>query len=272
MPCAGSRRRRADALRFPRGLVFHVPPANVDTIFVYSWALSALAGNSNVVRISSRSAGAADADPRGAERGAGRRRPGHRRRPSAWSPTAATTRSPRRSAGLRPAGHLGRRPRRERDPSSTPLAPHARDVTFPDRASFAADLRRRLARRATPDQRAARPSGSTTTRTGSTRPPARRRARCSGSVADAAGASRARTEFRGCWARPWCREGLRRRARDGGGEARHRLRCWPPTATRATIRFDGNAVADAGTGAGRRPCRARWLGAGTFPFGRAADR
>jgi hypothetical protein len=46
---------------FPRGVVFHLPPANVDTIFVYSWALSALAGNTNVVRISSRSAGAADA-------------------------------------------------------------------------------------------------------------------------------------------------------------------------------------------------------------------
>src|SRR5229473_1854189 len=45
--------------RFPRGLVFHVPPANVDTIFVYSWALSALAGNRNVVRISPRAAGAA---------------------------------------------------------------------------------------------------------------------------------------------------------------------------------------------------------------------
>nr|BFE64616.1 acyl-CoA reductase [Dactylosporangium thailandense] len=47
--------------RAPRGLVLHFPPANVDTIFVYSWALSALAGNHNVVRISSRSAGAADA-------------------------------------------------------------------------------------------------------------------------------------------------------------------------------------------------------------------
>lgn len=47
-------------LRFPRGTVFHVPPANVDTIFVYSWALAALAGNRNVVRISSRSAGAAE--------------------------------------------------------------------------------------------------------------------------------------------------------------------------------------------------------------------
>ena len=51
---------RDDALIFPRGNVFHVPPANVDTIFVYSWALSALAGNHNVVRISERSAAAAD--------------------------------------------------------------------------------------------------------------------------------------------------------------------------------------------------------------------
>jgi hypothetical protein len=57
---AASRLERADALVFPRGNVFHVPPANVDTIFVYSWALSALAGNHNVVRISSRSAGAAE--------------------------------------------------------------------------------------------------------------------------------------------------------------------------------------------------------------------
>ena len=50
-----------DALVFPRGRVFHIPPANVDTIFVYSWALSALAGNHNVVRISERAAAAADA-------------------------------------------------------------------------------------------------------------------------------------------------------------------------------------------------------------------
>jgi hypothetical protein len=58
---AADRMRRDDnTYVFPRGNVFHVPPANVDTIFVYSWALSALAGNHNIVRISSRSAGAAD--------------------------------------------------------------------------------------------------------------------------------------------------------------------------------------------------------------------
>lgn len=36
----------------PRGRVFHVPPANVDTIFVYSWVLSMLAGNTNIIRLS----------------------------------------------------------------------------------------------------------------------------------------------------------------------------------------------------------------------------
>lgn len=39
----------------PRGTVFHIPPANVDTIFVYSWAMSTLLGNRNIVRMSSRS-------------------------------------------------------------------------------------------------------------------------------------------------------------------------------------------------------------------------
>ena len=35
--------------------VFHIAPANVDTVFFYSMLLSALAGNQNIVRISSRS-------------------------------------------------------------------------------------------------------------------------------------------------------------------------------------------------------------------------
>jgi hypothetical protein len=38
----------------PRGIAFHVAPANVDTIFIYSWFLSLLCGNSNIVRISSK--------------------------------------------------------------------------------------------------------------------------------------------------------------------------------------------------------------------------
>lgn len=38
----------------PRGTVFHLAPSNVDTIFVYSWMLSLLAGNRNIIRVSSK--------------------------------------------------------------------------------------------------------------------------------------------------------------------------------------------------------------------------
>ncbi|MDN4492217.1 acyl-CoA reductase [Ureibacillus aquaedulcis] len=37
-----------------RGVVFHIAPSNVDTIFVYSWMLSLLAGNRNIIRVSSK--------------------------------------------------------------------------------------------------------------------------------------------------------------------------------------------------------------------------
>jgi hypothetical protein len=48
--------RTADpnVLLVPRGRVFHVTPANVDTMFAYSWLLALLTGNVNVVRISNR--------------------------------------------------------------------------------------------------------------------------------------------------------------------------------------------------------------------------
>jgi hypothetical protein len=38
----------------PRGIVFHVCPANVDTMFVYSFAMALIMGNKNIIRISSR--------------------------------------------------------------------------------------------------------------------------------------------------------------------------------------------------------------------------
>jgi hypothetical protein len=46
----------AETICVPRGLVFHLPPANVDSIFVYSWLMSALAGNANIIRLSNRRA------------------------------------------------------------------------------------------------------------------------------------------------------------------------------------------------------------------------
>ena len=41
-------------IRQPLGLVFHVCPSNVDTIFLYSLAISLLAGNKNILRVSNR--------------------------------------------------------------------------------------------------------------------------------------------------------------------------------------------------------------------------
>lgn len=46
--------RQGEAIHLPRGLVFHVAPSNVDTIFVYSWLISLLCGNRNIIRLSSR--------------------------------------------------------------------------------------------------------------------------------------------------------------------------------------------------------------------------
>ena len=43
---------RADRVLAPSGTVFHLPPRNVDTMFVYSWLLSALTGNRNIIRLS----------------------------------------------------------------------------------------------------------------------------------------------------------------------------------------------------------------------------
>jgi hypothetical protein len=45
----------------PRGTVFHLPPVNVDTIFVYSWALSLLVGNHNIIRLPRRAGAQATA-------------------------------------------------------------------------------------------------------------------------------------------------------------------------------------------------------------------
>ncbi len=39
------------AVLAPVGLVFHIAPANVDSMFIYSWALSYLCGNVNIVRL-----------------------------------------------------------------------------------------------------------------------------------------------------------------------------------------------------------------------------
>lgn len=43
-----------DRILVPRGLAFHIAPANVDTIFVYSWFIALLTGNRNIIRLTSK--------------------------------------------------------------------------------------------------------------------------------------------------------------------------------------------------------------------------
>lgn len=47
-----SQAAQPNVLFVPTGRVFHIAPANVDTLFVYSWALSYVCGNANIVRLS----------------------------------------------------------------------------------------------------------------------------------------------------------------------------------------------------------------------------
>jgi len=51
---ASYQKSREGKIMLPRGVVFHISPANVDTIFIYSWFLSMLVGNANIIRISNR--------------------------------------------------------------------------------------------------------------------------------------------------------------------------------------------------------------------------
>ncbi|MEV8436456.1 acyl-CoA reductase [Actinosynnema sp. NPDC051121] len=143
--------RRDGALRFPRGLVFHVPPANVDTIFVYSWALSALAGNPNVVRISSRSAGAAETVLEALNDALAEADPiiARTQRMITYGRDDAVTAALSAACELRVIWGGDRSVAELR---KHPLAPNARDLTFPDRASFAA-ISVAGWRAATPEQR-----------------------------------------------------------------------------------------------------------------------
>lgn len=46
--------REGQEVRVAAGLALHITPANVDTMFLYSWAISFLAGNANIVRLTTR--------------------------------------------------------------------------------------------------------------------------------------------------------------------------------------------------------------------------
>lgn len=122
----------------PRGLVVHIPPANVDTIFIYSWLLSLLCGNHNIVRLSSRATEQTDLMINVINE------LGEDARFSRVTGSTAmimyghddiTTAELSERADLRVIwGGDGT----VRNIRRSPLSPHATDLTFPDRVSLAA--------------------------------------------------------------------------------------------------------------------------------------
>ncbi|TMR89324.1 gamma-glutamyl phosphate reductase [Nonomuraea basaltis] len=124
-------------VRVPRGLIFHIPPANVDTVFVYSWALSALMGNRNVVRLSPRSGAVAEVIVETLHEALAEADPivGETQRIISYDRSDdAVTAALSAACDLRVIwGGDGT----VRDVRRHPLPPHARDLVFPDRSSFA---------------------------------------------------------------------------------------------------------------------------------------
>jgi hypothetical protein len=132
-----TRLERRDRTLAPRGVVFHLPPRNVDTMFVYSWLLSALTGNRNVIRLSPRRSESTEILLRlFSEALAGAAEPvrsstlivsyGHEVEPTAMLSAHCDVRVI--WGGDETVSTIRR----------ITLPPHAREVTFPDRYSLAA--------------------------------------------------------------------------------------------------------------------------------------
>jgi hypothetical protein len=124
-------------LRFPQGLVFHIAPGNADTVFVYSWALSALAGNRNVVRVSDRGGEATEAVLAALAQSLGTADPVVARTQRIVSydhRDEAATSALSAACDLRV---LWGGDQAIDDIRRSPLRPSARDLTFPNRSSFA---------------------------------------------------------------------------------------------------------------------------------------
>lgn len=259
-------RLAGEHVRVPRGLVFHIPPANVDTVFVYSWALSALMGNRNVVRLSPRAGevtGVLVETLRAALAGADPVVAGTQR-------MISYARSDEVTAALSAACDL--RVIWGGDDTVTgirrhPLAPHARDLTFPDRSSFSVvSAAAWLA--APPATRAATADGFVTDAY------LFDQAACSSPravfwVGSAADYGRARPDFTRHLAEALARRGW---DVDAAMAVEKRVATYGLAADGAAsaIAFHGNALAEVTlTSSAARP--RRWLGAGTFAHARLDD-
>lgn len=121
---------------FPQGVVLHIPPTNVDTLFLYTLSIALLAGNSNIVRISE-NAGPATIEILAILYAALDRYPDIANLVTVvrFARDKAAMDALTESADVRMiwGGDASITAIRE-----SPLAPHAKDLTFPDRISVAA--------------------------------------------------------------------------------------------------------------------------------------
>jgi Acyl-CoA reductase (LuxC) len=124
----------ADCIAAPRGLVFHIPPSNVATVWLYSWLYAFLTGNRNVIRVGRVESPQRDImlrllreiSARFGGAGAAVLRYGHCQEITGALSAAADVRviwgGDETVSGIR----------------AIPIPPHARELTFPDRSSMAA--------------------------------------------------------------------------------------------------------------------------------------
>lgn len=121
---------------FPRGTIFQIAPANVDTLFAYMWSLALLTGNRSIVRLSSRSSPQAELllDTIGRIL-AGYSRVAEGNRFARYSHDAELTAQFSLACDLRVVWGGDETVNTVR---RLPLPPHARDLVFPDRYSFCA--------------------------------------------------------------------------------------------------------------------------------------
>lgn len=127
---------QTEAIAVPCGLVFHIPPSNVDTIFVYSWLLAVLTGNRNLIRMSARRAPQAEILLRLLRESLEQAEKGLRDSTIilSYGHDAEITRVLSMMCDVRVIWGGDQTVSLIR---SVPLAVHAREVTFPDRSSLA---------------------------------------------------------------------------------------------------------------------------------------
>lgn len=121
----------------PRGTVFHLPPANVDTMFVYSWLIALLTGNRSVIRLSTRRSAQGDAIVAVLARTLAEHGTDALRAATtmvAYGHDAEVTRALSARCDVRVIWGGDRTVETIR---ALPLPPHARELTFPDRSSLA---------------------------------------------------------------------------------------------------------------------------------------